>query len=185
MSEIFLIRHTKPDIPEGLCYGQSDVPYAVEEFHAWETPRVWPQACRVFSSPSKRCHDLALKAFRQPIRVDSRLMELHFGNWEAKLWQDLPRDETEVWTRDYLNRAPPAGESLQDLTQRLRSFFVDQLCTDETTLIFTHAGVIRLLLIATHEEGLDQYFARPVDYGSVHRLPRYPRASDFDRLLER
>jgi len=185
VSKIILVRHTKPDIPEGLCYGQSDVPYELEGFHAWQNHEPWPDSVRVYSSPLKRCHDLALKALPGPICVDHRLKELHFGVWENRLWSELPREDTERWARDYLNEAPPEGESVQDLTARLRSFVSELSEGEETHIIFSHAGVIRLLLLASHEEGLDQYFVRAVDFGALFVLPRRPRPKDFDRLLER
>lgn len=185
MSAIILIRHTKPDIPEGLCYGQSDVSYEREGFDAWQNHEPWPPSFRVYSSPSKRCHDLALKVLPGPVCVDPRLKELDFGDWEHKLWSELPREDTERWTSDYLNEAPPDGESLRDLTLRVRSFLSELSLGPDAHVIFSHAGVIRLLLLASHSEGLDQYFVRAVDYGSLFTLARRPEAEDFDRLLQR
>ncbi len=185
MSEILLIRHTKPDIPSGLCYGQTDVPYEREDFENWRNQHPWPSSYRVYSSPLRRCHDLALKALSGPICLDARLMELHFGEWEKKLWHELPRQDTERWTSDYLNEAPPGGETLIALTLRLQSFFAELETGERVKVLFSHAGVIRLLLCASHGEGIDQYFVRPVEYGSMFRLPRRPEAIDFDRLLRR
>ncbi|MBC7532257.1 MAG: histidine phosphatase family protein [Oligoflexus sp.] len=185
MSKIILIRHTRPDIPEGLCYGHSDVPYERDAFLAWQSQVPWPETYRVYSSPLKRCHDLALKALPGPVCIDHRLKELHFGLWENRLWSELPREDTERWTSDYLNQAPPEGETVQDLTLRLRSFILDLSEGDESHIVFSHAGVIRLLLLAAYGEGLGQYFVRTVDFGSIVILPRRPQAFDFDRLLER
>jgi alpha-ribazole phosphatase len=192
---IILIRHTKPLIPEGLCYGHSDVPYEEEGFAAWHNPDPWPSRMRVYSSPLKRCHDLAIKAVDVPICIDARLKEMHFGRWENRLWSELPRHETELWTSNYLREAPPEGESLRQLCARLQDFFSElkrgedksrKLKNDEeahTHIVFSHAGVIRLLLIASYREGLDQYFVRQVDYGSIFYLPRCPEDEDFERIL--
>ncbi len=185
MSSIILIRHTKPAMSEGLCYGQTDLSYEWEPFHTWQNTLSRPGPNRVYSSPLKRCHDLALKAQIGPICVDTRLLELNFGLWENRLWTELPREDTERWTRDCLRQSPPGGESLQDLSTRVRSFILDLSQGDETHIVFTHAGVIRLLLLTAHGEALDQFFDRSVAFGSIHVLPRRPEQEDFDRLLER
>ncbi|RYZ48726.1 MAG: hypothetical protein EOP07_25445, partial [Proteobacteria bacterium] len=79
MSHLILIRHTRPDIPEGLCYGRTDVPYILSEFEDWVRHEPWPEKIHAYSSPLRRCLDLANKAMPTAVCVDERLIELDFG----------------------------------------------------------------------------------------------------------
>lgn len=77
---IHLIRHTQPDIPQGLCYGRLNVPLAASFA---DEARVLKEKLRekqltalpVFSSPSQRCLQLA-NALSTQVHSDARLMEI-------------------------------------------------------------------------------------------------------------
>jgi alpha-ribazole phosphatase len=182
MSRLILIRHTRPDIPEGLCYGRTDVPYRLEDFEAWVRHEPWPERLRAYSSPLKRCLDLAVKTMPTAVCVDDRLIEYDFGRWENRLWSDIPRHESDPWTADYLRLSPPEGENLLGMCSRLENFIRDLEAGDHSHVLFSHSGVIRLLLLAAYQETMDKYFDRQVDFGSTWILPRIPEPEDFARL---
>src|SRR5687767_6241834 len=98
--EIYLIRHTTPDVPKGTCYGQADIG-TVHTFtdEAARIRQHLPEGfARVYSSPLKRCRQLAEHLFpRHPIRLDDRLKEIHCGEWELRPWDAIEREPLRRW----------------------------------------------------------------------------------------
>ena len=174
--DVYLVRHTTPDVASGVCYGQADLGLA-ESFDAeWVTVIPKLQCLEnpvVFSSPLQRCVKLAEKAvdhfnFSSPL-IDVRLLELDFGDWELKAWQDIPQGIVGEWTDEHVKQAPPNGESYQDLHQRAKGFLVDLESNQngKQALIFTHAGVIRALVADALNVPLREASRVEVNYGSV------------------
>ena len=55
--EIYLVRHTRPGVPEGTCYGRTDVPLDEADFET-RLPAIanhLPRGMRFYSSPASRC----------------------------------------------------------------------------------------------------------------------------------
>lgn len=158
---LILLRHTQPDIAEGICYGQSDLPLA-SDFEA-QLQRLYetlPGFSRLYTSPLQRCHILAahLSSARGiPVFVDPRLMEMNFGNWENQAWNDISRPELDAWADDFHHARPHGGESVADLSTRVSSFLADLPDLSEDTLIVCHAGIIRALLAEIDAENAWQY----------------------------
>lgn len=174
--DIYLIRHTTPAIAKGVCYGHSDIDVAAS-FHeelALLRNKLPPRSrMAIFSSPSQRCLKLAQAiAEQRPVRQDARLMELHFGDWEMQLWNDIPRGAVDVWAQDHIEQAPPQGESFQSLHLRAKRFFEEVSVGHHAdgVLLFTHAGVIRALLAEALQLPLVNAFRLQIDYASVSRI---------------
>ena len=171
-----LVRHTKTAVPEGLCYGRTDVPLA--DTFATEAAAVRaalpPPPWRIVSSPAARCRQLA-ETFDAPVAFDERLCELDFGEWENRLWADLPRAQTEPWLADFVHCRPPGGESFGELAARAAAVLLDltRLPDDRPLVVVTHAGVIRALLAAHRRIPLGEAFRLPVAFGSVHTLTAF------------
>ncbi|HMW73184.1 MAG TPA: histidine phosphatase family protein [Cellvibrionaceae bacterium] len=123
---IYLVRHLKPLIPAGVCYGQSDVPAETI------TPAICthllsqlPPQAAIFSSPLERCRTLATHLFpNQSIQFNPLLMELNFGAWEMCPWDTIPREQLDLWAGDQQYFAPPNGESFADLCARVQRFMI-------------------------------------------------------------
>ncbi|RZL15581.1 MAG: alpha-ribazole phosphatase, partial [Hymenobacter sp.] len=125
----------------------------------------------VFSSPAQRC--LALGgAVATEITPDERLREMNFGDWENRLWTELPRAETEPWMADYVTLAPPNGETFGAVQQRAAAFLAELTATAaaEPTLVFTHGGTIRALVCHCLEMPLRNAFQLQIEYASVTRI---------------
>ncbi|WP_421853130.1 histidine phosphatase family protein [Oricola sp.] len=78
-------------------------------------------------------------------RVDDRLMEIGFGEWERKLLSELTAEfpqEMALRNADKWNHTPPGGESYASLTDRV-SAFLEEL--SEPTVIVCHGGIIRAI----------------------------------------
>ncbi|MBW8687093.1 alpha-ribazole phosphatase family protein [Chitinophaga rhizophila] len=164
--ELHLIRHIKPDYPEGTNYGQTDVPLPAD-YHLIHAGIVEQLAAydAVYSSPLSRCRLLAA-AITPHHQVDSRLMELHFGDWEGRKWDDIDREELDPWMADYINLSPPNGESLQTLVKRFAGFVEElQAMPHQRVLVVTHAGIIRSAMHLFNNIPLDQVMMEKVAYG--------------------
>jgi len=86
-------------------------------------------------------------------RVDGRLTEAHYGDWQGTLAADLPRVDAEgirARTRDPFRWRPHGGESYEDLMARAVPW-LDAIERD--TVVVSHGGVSRVL--RGHILGLD------------------------------
>jgi alpha-ribazole phosphatase len=160
--EISFIRHIKPAIAAGICYGQLDVPVPDEPYQPVISADV------VYSSPLVRCMVLAKQLSPSPI-TDPRLMELHFGDWEGKKWDEIDEAALQVWGDDYINLSPPNGESLMELLERLRAF-IDEVTSSsyKKIIIVTHAGIIRCAMHLFNNIPLHQIMMEKVDFGGIY-----------------
>jgi alpha-ribazole phosphatase len=165
---LYLLRHPRPLIAPGICYGQLDVAAEDPAPIVARLRRELPPGLPVWSSPLQRCRTLA-EALQPAPRLDARLMELDFGAWEGRPWDDIARPELDAWAADVDGYAPPGGEAPHQLQRRVLAF-VGALPAG-AHLVVTHAGVIRTLLAAAADETLAAALQRPApDYGSLTRL---------------
>jgi len=165
---LYLVRHPRPLIAPGVCYGQLDIAAENPALIVARLRSELPADLPVWSSPLQRCRTLA-EALQSAPHIDARLMEMNFGAWEGRSWDDIPRLELDAWAADIDGYAPPGGESPRQLQQRVLAF-VDELPAGAHLLV-THAGVIRALLAAAAGETLAAALQRPApDYGSLTRL---------------
>jgi alpha-ribazole phosphatase len=168
--ELYLVRHIKPDFPEGTNYGQTDVPLPADHhmLHQAIIRLLPPQYDAVYSSPLTRCKLLA-QAITAGHITDNRLMELNFGKWEGRRWDDIQRDELDTWMADYINLAPPGGESLQMLVDRFTSCIRDLQATQhQRIVVVTHAGIIRSAMHLFNGIPLNQIMMEKVEYGGIY-----------------
>ncbi|MBL8971074.1 MAG: histidine phosphatase family protein [Myxococcales bacterium] len=153
MSTLWAVRHAPVDAA-GLCYGRSEVAPRIPDDAA--AARVlalgtWPIA-QVWSSPSARCRGPAEQlaaALAAPLTIDERLYELDFGAWEGQRWDTLAAHDPAAlrrWTDDWQAAAPPGGETVADLEQRVRAWWT-ALARGHDHLLIAHAGVIRALRV--------------------------------------
>jgi alpha-ribazole phosphatase len=175
--DIYLIRHTQTANNIGLCYGQTDViladSYADEMASLHNKLPEFEDDCNVYSSPLMRCLQLA-QTFSDNVIIDTRLLELNFGNWEGQPFDAIDSDIFQHWTDNIVTMRPPNGENFEDLYQRAAEFWKDLLATEaKQVLVFTHAGVIRALLAHALNLPLANSFQLRIDSGSVHKLQLY------------
>ncbi len=168
--ELYLVRHTTPNIEKGICYGQSDIGIT-SSFHT-EVKKIHQQipmqeVSKVYSSPLQRCKLLA-KTFNQEILFDDRLKELNFGDWELQPWDAIHSRELDPWMKDFVNVQVPNGESYIMLQQRVLDFYGSlDLSLSEKIVVITHAGPIRALLSHFQKIDLKDSFNIKVNYGQV------------------
>ncbi len=171
--EIVLIRHTKPDIEKGICYGQSDIDLAdsfQQEINTIKEKISDYKKYKIYSSPLKRCKKLASSLFSTTIHFDDRLKELDFGNWELKAWDNISSNEMKPWMNDFVNKRVPNGESYVDLQKRTLAFIHEKIKSQEDIVVVTHAGVIRALKAYFDKIKLKDSFKIRVDYGDIFTI---------------
>lgn len=164
---LHLIRHPKPAIEAGICYGRHDCPAENAVSVVGTLLAELPAGLPLWTSPLIRCRELADLLHRQPI-VDTRLAEMDFGAWEGRRWDDIPRAELDAWAADVAGYAPPGGESPRDLQWRALDF-VASLDVPEAVIV-THAGVIRTLLAHWQELPPERWTELNFAYGSCTRV---------------
>lgn len=175
MQWLYLIRHTRPDIAPGICYGQLDIGLA-DSFagEAQDILHYLPRVDLILTSPLQRTRMLAeqlSQAQHCALRADEHLMEKHFGIWEGRPWDDLPRNEIDAWANDVLGYAPRDGESALQLIQRTQQLLHDiaRLPHRHIALV-AHGGSIRALLALTAGIPLADTLDWQIDYGAVIAL---------------
>lgn len=170
--EIYLIRHTTPDVSNGLIYGRTDVGL-IETFLEEKNAilKKLPSDMEVVvSSPSTRCTELAAHINNQ-YKKDDRLYEVNFGAWEGKTWDTIDQKESEAWMRDFVNVCPPGGESMAQMQNRVMDFWTEFLQrSQKNAAIVAHGGVIRILLSALQNIPLENSFDIKVKFGDVYKI---------------
>lgn len=166
---LHLIRHPKPSIEPGICYGQLEILAKIEMAEIARLRAELPPGLPLWSSPLLRCRHLAEQLHAQPI-IDDRLAEMNFGDWEGRPWDDIPRQELDAWAADLAGYAPPGGESPRALQRRVLAF-VASLTVPEAVIV-THAGVIRTLLADWLDLADDEWLTVAPDFLSVTTVER-------------
>ena len=152
----WLVRHAQPLIARGICYGQLNMPADAEATRACaaELAKVLPVGTTVFSSPLQRCGQLThvLIGLRPDLafKIDPKLQEMHFGNWEGRAWTNIAKSELDDWTANFAHYSAGnvggggggGGESVSQFMARVATAF-DAIDPAQNTLWITHAGVIR------------------------------------------
>lgn len=151
---LHLIRHTRPLIAPGICYGQSDIAVALSDCIslAASLKLRWPAHIPVYSSPLQRCTQLADLLHPAPC-IDTRIMELSFGHWEMQTWEQIPLAEIDAWADDVVCYRPGQQENLVQMAERVVAFLDDlHAAAEPEAVIVCHAGVIKM--ISAWENGL-------------------------------
>ncbi len=168
--ELILIRHTRVNIEKGTCYGQSDL--AVADSFKKEKNIILKNLdftnTKIISSPLKRCVKLA-DCITKDLKIDHRIMELNFGDWEMQKWDDITDPELDIWMNNYIHHRCPNGESLLDMKIRIQDFYNEIRSQNHKRLIIiTHGGVIRLFHHLINGIALDRIFDIKVNFGEIH-----------------
>jgi broad specificity phosphatase PhoE len=88
-----------------------------------------------------------------PIMVDPRLREIHFGAWEGMTYPQFYRADPQrawAWEQDPLRIAPPGGETLAQVAERIAAFH-DAVIEGKRNkagrlLVVGHRGALRVLI---------------------------------------
>lgn len=179
---LYLVRHTRVDVPSGICYGQTDVALAGSfktELESVRSRLSGIEFNHIFCSPLSRCVQLGT-FLDYPLQLDDRLKELNFGEWEEQTWDKIfESEEGKKWFADYLNETCPNGESYRDMLHRIESFIADLPETNGNILVITHAGVIRAFRVLLKNWPIKKAFDKPIAYGQLTIIERCSKNHQF------
>lgn len=173
MKKIYLLRHTAVAVPPKHFYGRTDVPLA-ETFpeEAVRLRNLLPKQLDmpVFSSPLSRCRRLADELFSE-YDTDERLLELDFGEWEMKSWEEIPATDRDHYLANFDKVPPPNGELFSDLQARAVNFLDELMAAGHAeAAIVAHSGVIRSLLCHVMKMPLGHLYNFDLAYGSLSTI---------------
>jgi broad specificity phosphatase PhoE len=171
MKTLVLIRHgATPCTMKGVLCGRHDPDLVPEALAAARRTACHPAlagADLVATSPARRARSTASCLFGETVapRVDERLHEIDFGDWDGLDPAGLSdRLEYRSWLDDPVAHAPPGGETAAAARDRLVDAVDEYLRSAERIVLVSHKGAIRL--IASHYSGL------PIqDYRSLAPVP--------------
>ena len=159
MTKLTLIRHglTEWNV-SGKFQGQTDLPLSTD---GREQSRQLAQylepldVAEVWTSPLRRARETAEIAFPDhDIRIDPRLMELHFGAFEGSTQiENEAHERWAWWYDDPFERNAPGGESYRELRERVVAWY-EELPAAGHVIAFTHSGTIQMLL--SHVIGVER-----------------------------
>lgn len=192
---VFLIRHARPLIEPGVCYGRLEVEADAAETQAAAArlAGLLPPATLIAASPARRCRALAdglAAALGATAHVDERLLEKSFGGWEGRRWDDIDAALIDAWAADLEHFVPPAGtgadgehrpgESVAMLRARALAcsagFGAPPEASGSATAgvsdlaIVSHAGVMRVLLGHWLGLPLAEWSTLKLDFGTLTRV---------------
>lgn len=156
---IYFIRHGETDWnAEARYQGQADIPLNEKGrsqalFNGEKLRALLPDIAEAdfVTSPLARALETmrivrgALGLEPETFRIDERLKEAHYGDWQGTLLSDLPSVDAagmEARTRDPFRWRPRGGESYEDLMARTLPW-LDTVERD--TVLVSHGGVSRVL----------------------------------------
>ncbi|HEY1429589.1 MAG TPA: histidine phosphatase family protein [Candidatus Tumulicola sp.] len=129
----------------------------------------------VVTSPKLRCRQTcAIVAPSIEARVDTRLIEVNFGEWEGRTKAWLEEHEADALRRrreSPVHFTPPGGESFAQVAVRLRPL-ADELRDDraDRILVVAHRGTLGVLERLLRGVSLDSQTVVPMEPGEFRTL---------------
>ena len=179
--DIYLIRHTKPLIAAGVCYGQLDCPVGDDYQQQFAKVSRYFKDKRVnavYSSPLQRCaklaEDLAKSHINQPVIYNDAFKEINFGDWEGEKWDDIARVQIDAWNKNRLHFQFPNGETPAQFHERVfqawTEFVASLPAVSQNIIIVAHSGVICSLLCRQRDIPLEKMTELKVGYASISKI---------------
>ena len=177
VTRIHLIRHGQVCGFETRRYnGQADVALTdlgIEQSKAYaEHLKISPLTAVYSSDLSRSAYGAGLIAANRDLvpLQDARLRELHIGAWEGLTWDEIKQRWPLEWQArldDLVQVAPPGGESLQQMADRIRHVLAELLKKHqgEEVALVAHGGVNRVILLDAIGAPLTQMFHIEQSYG--------------------
>lgn len=184
MTDVLVVRHgqTYGNI-DGKFYGHSETELTavgIQQAQALGRKLAARQIDAAYASDLTRAADTArhILAGRTPLpelRIDDRLREMHYGEWELL---DVPaiREKDATLMRDFFAaraHGAPGGETIQQVRQRMVAAVRDAVRTHEgqTILVVSHGNAIMALfaeLLGVPVENTWQFDVRNTSISHLH-----------------
>jgi broad specificity phosphatase PhoE len=162
---LVFLRHGTAIGVEGRCIGWTDVALsdagtdAIEKLAVEWRSRIDGIVGRptdLYASNLRRANQSAqimARVWDLPIKLDSRLREIHFGQWDGQHWSAIEATDgarLNAWMERWMEIAPPDGEAIPQIEARVSDWLGEVLDPEyessRVILIVSHAGWIRIAL---------------------------------------
>jgi 2,3-bisphosphoglycerate-dependent phosphoglycerate mutase len=146
--------------------------YASDLSRAWQTARWIQNAITEASQPDPT----------PPLVLEPRLREMHFGEWQGLTYAEIQACQPEAlaaWEANWLTNAPPGGETLAQLVERVQAVYREILAAhpDGTVLIVGHGGALQALLCLALGLPPERFWQLQLDNTGVADLRVYPEGA--------
>ena len=183
---LLIVRHGQTaENVRGVLLGRGDPPLTdAGREQARRLAATLPRPALVISSPLQRARHTA-EAFGVPVEIDTRWIELDYGELDGRSPSDVAEETWQRWRAD-ASYAPPGGESLMDLGNRVRAACVDVsgAASDGTVVVVTHVSPIKAAVAWALDVPDEVAWRMYVEDASVTRIdiePRGPVVRWFNR----
>lgn len=196
MVRLLLVRHGATVwTAQGRFQGQTDVPLSPEGQRqvaclAQRLMLMTEPLAVLYTSDLRRASETASAiATPQSLRVqpEPRLREMAFGHWEGFTYAEIQQHDPQrlaVWERDQLHGAPPGGETLLQMTERVRAVYTSVVTAnqDKTVGLVTHGGPLQVLLCLALALPPQAYWQFAIAPASLSELCVYEQGAILTRL---
>ncbi len=184
VTNILLIRHGHTEATElGLLYSDAKMPLTTKGIAQSKAAAklalnfkpdviVTGSAVRVAQAAAPLAQTTGLK----PVVVKG-FEEWHVGTWEGRTYLDIKKNDPKQyaqWSADPVNNAPPGGESIDDLVQRigksLRHLILNEEFNGKNIAMVTHSGIIRSIIVQALDMPVSNFWRIAVPTGSLSRV---------------
>lgn len=146
-----------------------------------------PTPVAIVASPLQRAVDTAAviaAQFEVDVEIEDRLVEIDYGEWDERGFEDVPADEMRRWRADP-TFAPPGGESLAAVQARAAACGDELLerAGDGLVVAVSHVSPIKAIVAWSLGVGPEIAWRMRLDLASVTRVDRGPTLLTFNEVL--
>jgi broad specificity phosphatase PhoE len=196
-SRLLIVRHGRTAWNvDGRFMGQLDIPLdeigraqaaAVAHRLAHERPLAIYSSDLSRAWQTARCIRNTIAEAIQPnpppaLVLEPRLREMHFGEWQGLTYTEIQACQPAAlvaWESDWLNNAPPGGETLKQVIERLQAVYQEILAAhpEGTVLLVGHGGALQTLLCLALGLPPERFWQLQLDNASLADLRIYPEGA--------
>lgn len=182
MIRLLLVRHGETDWNAQRRYqGQTDVPLnetGQRQVAALAKHLAGEEISAILASDLQRARQTALAIAAHhglPFREEPRMREIALGDWEGLAYAQVRErwaEKMNAWFADPLHVAPPGGETLAQVADRVQSVIeeVTRLGVDGTVILASHGGPLRVLLCLVLGMDVQAHWRFRLDVASISEL---------------
>lgn len=184
ITSLYLVRHGHTRATElGLLYSDPKIEItekglaqaqAAAKYVAATKPQILlcGAAVRVAQSSQPVEQETGLKA-----QIVKGFEEWQVGDWEGRTYLDIKKndpDQYRCWCADPISNAPPNGESIVQLSDRIRESLIELITNSEfegkTIAMVTHSGIIRSIIVHALGMPIKNFWRLSIPTGSISRI---------------
>jgi probable phosphoglycerate mutase len=177
-TRLILIRHGETDWNvEGRYQGQADPPLnqqGLAQAHQLTQKLQSAGLDMLYSSPLRRALETAqilAEALNIPLHTDSRLMEIHQGEWQTLLYTEIAARYPEVfhrWQTEPWTVTIPGGENIAQVQKRVYAAVDEILARHDGQCVGVVAHRLPIALLKIRYQGLDPGVVRTLELPNTY-----------------